>query len=271
MSSPFRLRSTVNALAISALFSGAALAQTAAPAAPAAPEPEWTFTGNVSLVSDYRFRGISQTYKLPAVQGGFDVGHKSGFYAGTWASNVSGNQFPNGAGMEWDFYGGWKTTFDDFGLDVGTLYYYYPGAKYNVPAGTSFDNWEVYIAGSWKFLSLKYSYGATDFFGLDSDTSVVGANGNSRGAGYLDLTATYEIMPKLNLIGHVGHQWVPNYGEYEYTDWKVGASYDLGWFTLSGAYVDTNADEVIYSACRSSGSCKELGKGTFVVQVSKTF
>ena len=269
MPTALRPRLTAAVLAASALLSGTALAQAPAPAA--APEPDWTFAGNVNLVSDYRFRGISQTYRQPAVQGGFDLGHKSGFYAGTWASNVSGNQYPNGAGMEWDFYGGWKTTWDDFGLDVGTLYYWYPAAKYNVPAGTSFDNWELYIAGSWKFLSLKYSYGLKDFFGLDSDTSVVGANGDSKGAGYLDFTATYEIVPKLNLIGHVGRQWVPSYSQYEYTDWKVGASYDLGWFVVTGAYIDTNADEVIYSACQSGGSCKELGKGTFVVQVSKTF
>ena len=56
---------------------------------PAKPEPDWTFTGNVGLYSQYVFRGISQTNEKPAVQGGFDLGHKSGFYAGTWASNIS--------------------------------------------------------------------------------------------------------------------------------------------------------------------------------------
>lgn len=65
-----------------------------------AAKDDHTVTGNVGLVSDYRFRAISQTFREPAVQGGLDYAHASGFYAGTWASNVSGNLYPNGAGME---------------------------------------------------------------------------------------------------------------------------------------------------------------------------
>ncbi len=85
------------------------------------------FTGNLGLYSQYVFRGISQTNEKPAVQGGFDLGHKSGFYAGTWASNVSwiaDGYFspPNpppapSASMEWDFYGGYKGSLPaDFAL-----------------------------------------------------------------------------------------------------------------------------------------------------------
>ena len=76
------------AFAFAALIPVAGLAQTPTPA-PTPPEPDWTFTGNVGLFSQYVFRGISQTNEKPAVQGGFDVAHKSGFYAGTWASNIS--------------------------------------------------------------------------------------------------------------------------------------------------------------------------------------
>ena len=96
------------ASAISGLFTlpGVAGAQTA-PAA-AASTPQHTFTGNATLVSDYRFRGITQTFKLPAVQAGFDYAHSSGVYLGTWASNVSNNVYANGAGLEWDFYGGYQ-------------------------------------------------------------------------------------------------------------------------------------------------------------------
>jgi uncharacterized protein (TIGR02001 family) len=74
-------------------------AQTAAPAAePAAaaapaPTPDWTITGNAGLFSDYRFRGISQTDKKPAFQGGFDVAHSSGFYLGNWNSNIDSSFF----------------------------------------------------------------------------------------------------------------------------------------------------------------------------------
>ena len=87
-----RLRSSVAAAALAALFAGSALAQTpppaAAPAPAPAPEPDFTFTSNVGLFSQYVFRGISQTNEKPAIQGGFDLGHKSGLYVGTWASNI---------------------------------------------------------------------------------------------------------------------------------------------------------------------------------------
>ena len=76
--------------ALAAAFAGGAWAQTPPPAAAApAPEPDWTFTGNVGLYSQYVFRGISQSRLHPALQGGVDYSHKSGFYVGTWASNIS--------------------------------------------------------------------------------------------------------------------------------------------------------------------------------------
>ena len=144
-----------------------------------------TFTGNLNLVSEYRYRGISQTNNKPAVQGGFDYAHASGVYVGTWLTNVSWLS-DGGAGtvsnsLEWDIYGGYKGAVGDFGYDVGLLYYYYPG-KY--PAGfNSPDTLEAYIAGSYKTVTLKYSHAMTDLFGFI----------DSKGAGYLDLTATYDL------------------------------------------------------------------------------
>jgi hypothetical protein len=104
-------------VAIAAAFaalSGNALAQTAAPAAaPAAakaPEPDYTLSGNLGIFSDYRFRGVSQTNKLPAIQGGVDLALKNGLYLGNWNSNVDSKMY-NGASIEMDFYGGYKATF----------------------------------------------------------------------------------------------------------------------------------------------------------------
>src|SRR5215510_14737543 len=80
--------------------------------APAEPKPSYTLTGNMTFTTDYRFRGISQTFGAgffnvgPALQGGIDWAHESGFYLGNWNSNVSGNTFPNGSSIEMDFYGG---------------------------------------------------------------------------------------------------------------------------------------------------------------------
>ena len=247
-----RLPSTLAACAMAALASAAALAQTASPAAapaaaPAKPEPDWTFSGNVGLYSQYVFRGISQTNEKPAVQGGFDVGHKSGFYVGTWASNISWiadgtvGLPPNrtaSASMEWDMYGGYKGELPaDFGYDLGVLYYYYPGsypANYTTPNTT-----ELYAALTWKFLSFKYSYSANNqTFGLP----------DSRGSQYLDLTASYDVIEKVNdvigkvtVFGHLGKQYFKNNGTFDYGDWKIGASTEIYGVTFGLYGTGTNA------------------------------
>jgi len=133
------MRKSIVASAVAAAFllpSAAVLAQTAtatpAPAA-AAPSP---FTGNFTLASEYLYRGIAQTRGKPAVQGGFDYAHPSGFYVGTWGSNISWltDAGASGASLELDVYGGYKGAInDDLGYDVGVLTYNYPGTY---PAGS---------------------------------------------------------------------------------------------------------------------------------------
>ena len=124
-------RITIVAIASAALFSGGAMAQVIpAPAAatPGHPEPDFTFTGNVGIFSQYVFRGVSQTNEKPALQGGLDLAHKSGFYIGTWGSNISWLSDANpavSASLEWDIYGGYKGSLPaDFGYDLGVIYYY---------------------------------------------------------------------------------------------------------------------------------------------------
>src|SRR5215510_8066238 len=98
---------------ILALSVAAALAAPGIAAAADAPP----VTGNMTIASDYRFRGISQTYLGPTIQGGIDYAHASGIYLGNWNSNVASQVYTGGSGIEMDFYGGWKQTFGDFGLD----------------------------------------------------------------------------------------------------------------------------------------------------------
>lgn len=251
------MRKTILAAAVSAAAALPGLAH--AQAAAASPH---TLTGNMAIVSDYRFRGISQTYEQPAIQGGIDYSHASGFYLGNWNSSVSGYSYPNGGGIEMDFYGGFKKAFGDFGIDVGLLQYYYPKATI---AGEKFDTLEAYVAGSWKWLTLKYSMTLTDWFGVNS-ISTGTANGDSEGSGYLELNASYEIAPKLTLIGHIGQQTVKNYGNLDYIDYKIGATYDLNGWVLGAAYIDTDADDPFFTL-----GGKEMGKGTAVLSVSKSF
>lgn len=283
------MRNTALAAALTALFLAPTGANAQAPAPAAAPASPHTLTGNLALVTDYRFRGISQTYKLPAVQGGIDYAHASGFYLGTWASNVSGNMYPNGAGLEWDFYGGYKGSLSgDLGFDVGLLAYWYPGAYYNVPTKDKFNNTELYAALTYKWMSLKYSHTLSDFFGVKNNTyggacqsgltgdatdCFAAAPGNSRGSGYLDFTANYPINDKLTLVGHIGHQSVRHYGKLNYTDWKLGVNYDLNGWVLGAAYVDTNAKKGWYTVTEpgSPSNYKKVGDATLVLSVSKSF
>jgi len=236
----------------------AALAQAAA-------EPEYTISGNAGLFSDYRFRGFTQTDYNPAFQGGIDFAHKSGFYLGNWNSNVNSSVF-NGASLEMDFYGGYKATFGEFGLDVGTIYYYYPGTGANGPFEAK--NWEVYIGGSYGPLSAKYYYAFTNFFGLEAPGV------DTKGSQYLDLTGTFDLGSGFGLVGHVGWQYIKDGKDASLSDdsvydYKLGATYDIagsGW--IAGAALIATSDK---NWLPVSDLSEGAGKTSVVVSVSKTF
>jgi uncharacterized protein (TIGR02001 family) len=245
-----------------------AMAEDAAQAAPASPH---TFTGNVTLASEYIYRGIGQTNRKPAIQGGFDYAHASGFYLGTWASNVSWLSDTGTPGlsnsMEWDFYGGFKNTFGggDFNYDVGVLQYYYPGTY---PSGVNNpDTTEIYGAIGWKWVSLKYSDVVSNhIFGFGTATD---PNGSTRGSGYLDLSANYDLGNGWGVLGHVGHQKIKDFSDASYTDWKVGVTKDVGFGTVGLSYVDTNAKGNTGEPYHNAFG-KDLGAARVVLTFSKT-
>jgi uncharacterized protein (TIGR02001 family) len=281
---PFTLRESINmrkyvlplALAASASASAPAIAQQAAAATPPPP----LVAGNMTLVTEYRFRGIDQTFGKPAIQGGFDYSHESGIYLGNWDSNVSQGAGYPGGNIEMDFYGGWKKAFGDFGLDVGAIYYYYPGSDAQLlgaanPHSTKTNsgtvhNTEVYIGGSWKWLSAKWSHALSDYF-LVPDTS---------GTDYFDLSATYDLGSGWGVNGHVGHLKVKGYSEADYTDYKLGVTKDLSGWVAGATYVGTNAkgscpfDPIKSPYCFGNTSFthfKDAGRSTIVLSVGKTF
>lgn len=220
--------------------------------------PEHSFTGNLSVVSDYRFRGVSQTFKQPAVQGGFDYAHSSGFYVGNWNSNVSGNQFTDGS-IEMDLYGGYKFNITpDVTADVGVLYYYYPGAQ--IVGGKRYNTTELYGSIGYKWFTAKYSSTVSDFFGTP----------DSKGSGYLELNAAFEVAEKTTLGFHVGHQKVRHYSDLDYTDYKVSLARDFGFATIGLAIVgtDVSGDGVVTSP---SGKSKKTAGTTGVLSISKAF
>lgn len=269
------------AIASLTLLTGLARAEADSPAAAAT--PEHTLTGNLSLNSDYRFRGISQTWKLPALQGGFDYSHASGFYLGTWASNVSGNSYNNSAGLELDLYGGWKFALSqDLTLDLGALAYVYPGAKLNSAPGVAtnekYTNVDLYAAVSAGAFSAKLSYAATDYFGLSSTTagyayfSSLAARGASKGSTYLDLNYSLDLGDGATLGLHAGHLSVRHYGELSYSDYKLSLAKEMAGLTWTGALVGTDARRDFYQAGNAAGQqAKRLGQAGVVISAGKTF
>jgi uncharacterized protein (TIGR02001 family) len=276
---------TLTLMALASLATSLAQAQTtdAAAPAPAAATPEHSFTGNLALISDYRFRGISQTYKLPAVQGGLDYAHSSGLYAGTWMSNVSGNSYNNGAGLEWDLYGGYKfSPVQDVTLDLGALAYVYPGARLNSAPGVASDqkynNVDVYAAVTAGAFNAKLSVAVTDYFGLNGTTagyayfSSLASHGGSKGSAYLDLNYSFDLGDGLSLATHLGRMEVKHYGELSYTDAKLALSKDLQGWTLTGALIGTDAKRGLYQVANSAGqSPKKVGTAGLLLSIGKTF
>ncbi len=249
-----------------------------------APAPTPSVTSNVSLVSNYLYRGISQTGTKPAIQGGFDYAHASGFYAGIWGSSISWITDAQAAGkpsvatsanVELDTYLGFKNSFaTDYSYDVGFLRYNYPG---NYVAGaTTGDTNELYGLIGYKWISAKYSYSLGNTFGVP----------DAQGTSYINLTASYPVPNTSWTLGaHYGKQTYkgsstayknfvgtldPTYSDYNLsvtTDLAPVAK-DLSGYTLGLLYSKTNATS---GGFYTSSEGKDLGKGTAVLSLSRTF
>jgi uncharacterized protein (TIGR02001 family) len=183
------------------------LAQDANASAADAP---YSVTGNVAIVSDYMFRGITQTWGHPAIQGGGDLTLKNGFAAGLWASRISERSYPGGA-MELDLYGSYGANFnDDWSWHAGLYGYLYPSGNLDQArprlASRSFNTLEANAALTWKWLTLKYSRSLTDYFAIDTEQ---GYDGDSHGTGYLQLDASVPFSAEWSLALHAAHTDIP--------------------------------------------------------------
>lgn len=229
------MKKVLLATAVAAAFAAPASVWAQAAAAPASPH---TVTGNVGFASDYRFRGISQTFGKPALQGGFDYSHASGLYVGTWASNVYGGstlqplgQVYNNGSLELDVYGGYKfEPIKDVTADIGLLAYIYPGAKTTASAVAAFnnatnkyDNTEIYGAVGYKWFTAKYSRSITDYFGVNNTTVGAGNTALTGGCGIQsNLGAAGALIPTTNCAG------VNRGGSKGSSYLDLGATFDIG-------------------------------------------
>lgn len=221
----------------------------------------FSVSANMSLTSQYRFRGIMQTNNKPAIQGGFDISHSSGFYIGNWNSSITwlNDSDPDvSAGVEMNFYGGYSHEFSNgVSVDLGVLQYYYPGS---FPSGyVSPDTTEAYLGVGYGPVSFTYSHAFTNLFGV----------ADSKNSQYFDLSASFPAgVWGLNLDAHVGYQRVRNLDDGSYTDWSLGLSKELGkGISASLMYVDTNADRSVYT--NSYG--KYTGSSAAVFSLSAAF
>jgi uncharacterized protein (TIGR02001 family) len=248
-------------LIVALSLAGSAFAQTAAPA----PAPESTLSYNIGATTDYRYRGISQSGKKPAINGGIDYAHNSGFYIGTWASSITwlkdttANPNTTKGPIEIDVYGGYKGSLaEGVGYDLGGLYYWYAGNNLKkTPGLVSPNTFELYGALTFGIVTVKYSHATTNLFGT----------ANSKNSGYLDLSANFDLGSGWSVVPHVGAQKVKNGNSY--SDYSVAVNKDIDGLVLSLAAVGTSGLGAPY-LLPGSGT-RDLAKSGLVFSIKKTF
>lgn len=258
------MRKTIIASAVIGILSVPAIA-VAEEAAPAASP----VAGNFTIASEYLYRGIAQTRGKPAFQGGFDYAHPSGFYVGTWGSNISWISDTNtgSASLEWDVYGGYKGTAGPIGYDVGILTYNYPGS--GKPSGAAKqDTIEVYGAITWQFLTVKYSHSTGSLFGWTKDNA---GSEKTTGSGYLEVNAAFDLGNGFGVAAHAGHQTVKDFSDASYTDFKIGGTKDVGIGVVGVGVSTTNAKDSCSAAEPYCFGGYEAGKARAYVTFGKTF
>jgi len=248
-----------------------------------APEPEYTISGNFGLVSDYRFRGISQSDKKPAVQGGVDFAHKSGFYLGNWNSSISDWAGTiHSSGIEMDVYGGFKKEIAGIAFDIGAIYYYYPDAKNTATNVNPVNTREVYFGAGYGPISLKASRTMSErYFGIgkNNDTTLLQtAESSAKGTMYYDITFSKEIADKTTLKIHAGLLDLEKRSTATSTikDYSIGIAYDLNGWVLGISYADTSGinteeEKAFFTNTATAGRTTKLYEGTAILSISKSF
>jgi uncharacterized protein (TIGR02001 family) len=228
---------------------------------------DWSISANVGLYSDYIFRGYTQTENEPALQGGFDVSHSSGFYIGTWASNVDWVKVADlqkSNSVEVDLYGGFAFNVGGVDLDIGLLQFWYPGT--NKTGANEADATEIYAGAGYDFgfasTSVYYYHVlSTDAWGFaDAD-----------GSQYLTLDVDVPLgSTPLTLSGHVGHQEIDGSANSncDYTDWKANLDYAFNDnYSIGAFYTDTDMED----SCWTSANGTKLGDAVGGAYISASF
>jgi len=244
------------------------------PAAPApaaadgdtAPPPPFTINGSATVVTDYRFRGLSQTDKKPALQGSLTVTHTSGLYVSVWGSSID-DYVADFGDQELDLIGGWKKTFKGgTTLDIGVLYYYYPGSDQGCGCKYYSDFFEPYIA-------LSHTLGpvtakATVNYAPSQRALSLGGKNEDNLYGALDFSVGVPKTP-ISFSAHLGHNFEKSFLSTgrTYTDWGLGVSVTWKSLTFGFNYVDTDLPK----NWATSFTGKDIAKGGVFGSVGVSF
>lgn len=261
-------------LSLTVLLAGAL----GAPFAGAAPAASWTSSGNAVLLSDYVFRGVSQTQGKPAVQATLDLVHASGAYLGLFGSSVSNAAYNNSSGVEIDLYAGYRFPLSEGGnIDAGLVTYWYPGAYYRA-GGEKIDYHTQDVKLGWNSGSFNL-YGwvtvGQRWFGFAVDP-YSGALVDSRRSTYLEANWNPELAPGLNLNLHAGTQRIRHLGVYNFHDAKIGITKTWGSWALSGAAIYNNGqvrdgELPLWVFFNADGSAKKVVGRRAQVALMRTF
>jgi len=252
-----------------------------------------TVSGSVGLVSDYRFRGVSQSDKGLAVQGGITVTHESGFYAGTWGSNLGGWGRFGGSNMELDLFGGYSAALGEgTTVDVGLTWYMYPSG-----ADTT-DFAEPYVKLSHQFgpakalLGVAYAPKQKALGTVCSDAACTVFDPGDKGDNlYIwgDVSGAIPNTP-VTVKAHLGYSdGNPGLGPRgtsiaptgKYLDWMIGADAAIPGtpLTVGVAYVDTDISKsdraYLFPALavqeNSKGNGRSIVSGQVVFSITAAF
>jgi uncharacterized protein (TIGR02001 family) len=270
-----KYQKTLLSLMVAASFAGAnSFAQTAPAADAAAAAPVSTMTYNVGVVNDYRYRGLSQSGKKPALQFGADYTDKSGLYVGTWNSTIEWikdtSLAPAAKGpLETDIYGGYRGGITgDLTYDVGVLQYLYATNNLgSISGSTNANTTEVY--GS-------LIYGAA-YVKLSDSTSNLFGQVNSKGSTYLDLGYTFDFGNGLTSMVHYGNQTIKSSAAFEqvtaYNDYSIALNKDFDGLVLSATALTTDFSKrgtKQRDMLLGTGN-RDLGGTGFVIGLKKNF
>lgn len=249
-----------------------------------------SYSGSVTLVSDYIWRGQSQTWGGPALQLGVEASHIAGTYAGFWASNNS-DQWVPGSTLETDWYAGFRNKFpaalSDFSYDINVNYAYFPAANFNKTGfnnpAASVDTVELYAAVSYQWLTIKAGQVLTNFYGWDETNSSpgggfagdasAGVTGSTKGSYFVEANVNQEIAQGWNLIGQIGRQTIKNSTGLDWNYYKLGLSRTLDAWVLGIAYWGSSEPKAFknFLGLKNNGVTSNPEQSTVVLSVARNF